>query len=287
MAHEHSARTTLLLDDSPLKAVRQPWNHLCICEYTAAMRSRDLLALQAESARREAEQEGDDNEGKEVVDDDQRSACSRSSESTKRKRERKKARHRTRAPAPNADEAQAGEVAEGPGTYDETLLAIVGVLDAVKRQANVAAWVRAGGLWKSGAGLSTAGNVGEGEDAGRTETEMEMEMETEQTEGKQTQAQAQKEGEVGGKKARKKPRWRKTIKAVQLDGSSPASASAGELAGNDAVTSVAPSSSGVSNLPSASTALWFEDEASLGYWIGQGRAALDELGILAEHGMTR
>lgn len=33
------------------------------------------------------------------------------------------------------------------GTYDETLLAVIGVLDNVRGQSNVAGWVRAGGLW--------------------------------------------------------------------------------------------------------------------------------------------
>lgn len=32
-------------------------------------------------------------------------------------------------------------------SYDETLLAVIGVLDEVKLQRNVAAWVRAGGMW--------------------------------------------------------------------------------------------------------------------------------------------
>ena len=41
----HSAHTTLLLDDSLLKAHLQPWNHLCIREYDAGRRSADL-ALQ-------------------------------------------------------------------------------------------------------------------------------------------------------------------------------------------------------------------------------------------------
>ena len=33
--------------------------------------------------------------------------------------------------------------------YDETLIAVIGVLDEVKVQTNVAAWIRAGGLWVS------------------------------------------------------------------------------------------------------------------------------------------
>jgi hypothetical protein len=31
--------------------------------------------------------------------------------------------------------------------YDETLLAVIGVLDEIRQQSNVAGWIRAGGLW--------------------------------------------------------------------------------------------------------------------------------------------
>ena len=40
--HLHSAQTTLLLDDSPLKAQLQSYNHVCIREYGAELRARDL-----------------------------------------------------------------------------------------------------------------------------------------------------------------------------------------------------------------------------------------------------
>lgn len=33
------------------------------------------------------------------------------------------------------------------GAYDETLLAIIGVLDHVQGESNVSGWIRAGGLW--------------------------------------------------------------------------------------------------------------------------------------------
>ncbi|KAL0947946.1 hypothetical protein HGRIS_010575 [Hohenbuehelia grisea] len=38
--HPHSHHSTLLLDDSPLKARLQPWNHLCVQEYAAGMHAR-------------------------------------------------------------------------------------------------------------------------------------------------------------------------------------------------------------------------------------------------------
>ncbi|KAJ7745719.1 hypothetical protein B0H16DRAFT_1692912 [Mycena metata] len=40
-SHPHGPETTLLVDDSPLKARLQPWNHLCVGEYDAPTRARD------------------------------------------------------------------------------------------------------------------------------------------------------------------------------------------------------------------------------------------------------
>ncbi|KAJ6532069.1 hypothetical protein B0H19DRAFT_1081967 [Mycena capillaripes] len=39
--YPHGPHSTLLVDDSPLKARLQPWNHLCVGEYDAATRARD------------------------------------------------------------------------------------------------------------------------------------------------------------------------------------------------------------------------------------------------------
>ena len=39
---QYSALTTVLMDDSPLKAVLQPWNHLCISEYELERRTLDV-----------------------------------------------------------------------------------------------------------------------------------------------------------------------------------------------------------------------------------------------------
>src|ERR1700722_6766174 len=44
----HSARTTLLLDDSPHKAPLQPHNHVCVSEYDAFLRSADLRVWEAQ-----------------------------------------------------------------------------------------------------------------------------------------------------------------------------------------------------------------------------------------------
>ena len=47
----HTAMSTLLMDDSPHKAELQPYNHLCVKEYSNVIRNRDLVSLQEEKAR--------------------------------------------------------------------------------------------------------------------------------------------------------------------------------------------------------------------------------------------
>ena len=53
---KHSALTTILVDDSPLKAKLQPYNHLCVREYAADMRGADVAVRDAEVLAARAEQ---------------------------------------------------------------------------------------------------------------------------------------------------------------------------------------------------------------------------------------
>ncbi|TFK95811.1 hypothetical protein BDV98DRAFT_492039, partial [Pterulicium gracile] len=87
--YHHSPLTTLLLDDSPAKARLQPWDQLCINEFTGAMRVKDEMLWRKRKAT---------------------------------------------ATSPPTEK------------FDETLLAVIGVLAHIRTQENVAAWVRAGGL---------------------------------------------------------------------------------------------------------------------------------------------
>ncbi|KAG2088564.1 uncharacterized protein F5147DRAFT_549704, partial [Suillus discolor] len=48
----HSALTTLLLDDSPHKARLQPYNHVCMPEYTSSFRAKDLQCREVPPAER-------------------------------------------------------------------------------------------------------------------------------------------------------------------------------------------------------------------------------------------
>ncbi|KDQ22981.1 hypothetical protein PLEOSDRAFT_172212 [Pleurotus ostreatus PC15] len=87
---QHSASSTLLLNDSPLKARMQPWNHLCVKEYTSEMRLVDLHVV-------------------------------------------------TEEPTPSYD-------IDDYNKHDLTLLAVIGALDAIKWESNIAGWIRNGGL---------------------------------------------------------------------------------------------------------------------------------------------
>ena len=105
-----SARDTILLDDSALKAHMQPYNHLIVPEYDAKMRRADLSAI--DRARKHASSGVE-----ELVQ-----------------------------AGPSVDQG-----AHEP-CVDQTLLAVVGILDELAMQDNVCSWVRAGGI---SAGSST------------------------------------------------------------------------------------------------------------------------------------
>lgn len=49
--------------------------------------------------------------------------------------------------APETSVTVPSEAPEESEKYDETLLAVIGILDEIKNQSNVAGWIRAGGLW--------------------------------------------------------------------------------------------------------------------------------------------
>ncbi|KAF5372299.1 hypothetical protein D9615_009238 [Tricholomella constricta] len=93
----HSLYTTLLLDDSPAKAILQPYNHLIVEEY-----NEDLHAHNASL--------------------------------------------RSENPYPDNTATSGKDTSHSPAKYDDTLLAVVGILDAMKDKPNVARWIRRGGL---------------------------------------------------------------------------------------------------------------------------------------------
>ncbi len=87
---DFNGKNTILLDDSPSKARLQPYNHICVEEYTRSARG--------------AADKGDD-----LV-------------------------------------AKMGSLSLGVDDDDETLLAVIGILDSIKSEDDVAKWVKGGGL---------------------------------------------------------------------------------------------------------------------------------------------
>ncbi|KAH8832925.1 hypothetical protein DL96DRAFT_1583908 [Flagelloscypha sp. PMI_526] len=191
----HSALTTFLLDDSPLKAQLQPWNHLCIHEYTGAMRQADLDTLRKPAlppsnvplrpltkaerkaakaqknadkknkrkARRAAEKLAEngavepdatldkkDKEEEAVHDDiEEERGVKRKIDDEAPASPSKKLKISTESLPP--------EPAAPLPPFDNTLLAVIGVLDTVKLQSNVSNWAREGGLFGLGGALAEDG----------------------------------------------------------------------------------------------------------------------------------
>jgi len=139
------------LDDSSLKAHLQPYNHVCIREYVASLRGKDLEVF---AGRKAMSNEGGKKRKRETKK-------AKKAKSKKKRDEIIDAGSVTRAYSESGSsvssdartviqEHEAVEIGDEPvagGGYDETLLAIIGVLDEVKEQSNVAGWIRAGGLW--------------------------------------------------------------------------------------------------------------------------------------------
>ena len=130
----HSAFTTLLLDDSPHKAALQPYNHVCIPEYDSTRRQQDLRTFQATKELAEG----------------------KADKKAKQKNQVETSAHSTDPMVPELSPTDAlSELAEKE-PYDSVLLAVIGILETVKLQSNVAGWVRKGRL------LATQERLGEG-----------------------------------------------------------------------------------------------------------------------------
>ncbi|KAK2467554.1 hypothetical protein APHAL10511_000409 [Amanita phalloides] len=276
----HSAYTTILLDDSPLKAQLQPWNHVCIKEYVAEMHAADIRAAQflklpqlqiteetenlidvtfaGETKRTSTDKDNESdveaeaivNEGSEGTEQGQ--AMEHIPRKRKRPHRKKLARQLQKQVTLSMamDKRQEGWVGEDAPAYhwwkkfDCTLLAVVGVLDAVKRESNVAAWVKRGGLWRS----ENAEELGMPRSAGI------LKRVSEDSASAQCLGPAELESGIAGVNAsdQKRPKW--------------------ELAGNS--SDKVKAEDGL-----VRKGLWFDDELTMDYWVARGVKALRELQI--------
>ncbi|KAK7696412.1 hypothetical protein QCA50_001069 [Cerrena zonata] len=283
----HSALTTLLLDDSPRKAERQPYNHVCLPEYDGSRRAKDLELLELERARQSVAEEEkettehteadtslepvesatEDHDLPESTEDNEGEAVS-----TKRKRKSKKNKRRE---ALLADRRDPYSLEDG---YDPMLLAVVGALDEIKRQANVAAWIHSGGLWgppelklrehtsepslgetqgTENNAVSSATVAAEVSDGDGSDLSVDMDG------GQKEKSRKQR---VGQDKVGQKP-------DTELSGY------VGE--GTGANQELTDETASVTPIPPT---MWFEHASTFLYWAKRGRGVLEQMGIPIEHG---
>jgi hypothetical protein len=153
------------LDDLPLKAVLQPWNYLCVSEYESERRNLDVKIAERE---RERTWLAEQDRVKEIAEEEEMArdgtatdadmAAVKSSENpttevenneAERERKRKEKKLFKKEKLLLAKEQQLevqGNGVEEEESYDELLLAVIGILDALKHEGNVAGWMRGGGL---------------------------------------------------------------------------------------------------------------------------------------------
>ncbi|TCD71081.1 hypothetical protein EIP91_000173 [Steccherinum ochraceum] len=272
----HSALTTLLLDDSPRKAELQPYNHVCIPEYDGARRGKDLeilqnekLVLQSIADRAASDSAGVAQNTEEIPDTEDAVAetleddPSPDEQGKKRKRKDKKAKKAAAMVATLAESS-----ARGDDPYDQTLLAVVGILDEVKVQGNVAAWIRTGGLW------------GHPQEAVLTnqDTPASQEVSNTNTSGTEDSERDTK---------RTKGADESLSLRAEPTGNDAISTTAGLPASSDPAATVDGEATSHSVDAPASTPMWFEDPATVRYWVSRGRKVLEEMGIPILHGIER
>lgn len=141
----HSALTTLLLDDSPAKVKLQPYNHVCVKEYNQQLRLKDLRTKVIKSSAASSPSSPEDvidrtGANQSTIDTEEADGVAEHGSAQQARRKEKKMRKKASKLTALLDNVAAAK-------YDETLLAVIGILDVVRVQSNVAAWVRKGGLW--------------------------------------------------------------------------------------------------------------------------------------------
>ncbi|KAH9931743.1 hypothetical protein B0H21DRAFT_878914 [Amylocystis lapponica] len=246
----------------------QPYNHVCIGEYSAERRAKDLESLALGSDWQPATKTAD------VVPEENRA---------------------DELPPRGSSEPDRDDAAQDDttGPHDETLLAVVGVLDAIKHESNVAAWIRGGGLWgPAGApvergrihadGPSAAQSRGP-EEAQRTQ----MSDPNDDDDASTGHARSSADARMPAGKKRKHREVRAAAEADDKAGNDMAVAAdtAPQSPARD-VADLSVDAAEVIETPSV-PAMWFEDPSTLAFWAGRGREALQQLGIPVEHGIER
>lgn len=240
----HSALTTLLLDDTPLKVFLQPYNHVCIKEYDTVLRERDI---RVQEEREWIEEE-------ELKEKNRRSlyeADVKEASNNKRKRGKK-------IIPPHLSPLR--NLLDPHKQFDPTLLAVIGILDTIKLQSNVAGWIRDGGLWGPGGAPSSRSTPPVDEDdSGRKDQPKRRKLEdTVADEDVRADAPVEPEATVNTGNDQGAPA---SPVAEPLSSSSPKSENVVEK-------SISPEPAPAPN------PMWFENEATMAYWVEQGEKAV-------------
>ncbi|KAF9466649.1 hypothetical protein BDZ94DRAFT_1186690 [Collybia nuda] len=274
----YSARTTILLDDSPLKAHLQPYNHLCIREYVAELRNADLAFRSSEEALLRRNAEGLEEQEFALTGSEVQSSASESpvterfnqndadktserhqgfdrgklgSEdvNTGKRKRRRRPKHKKHAVGQRGtatDDQMTSPISyASASTYDQTLLAVIGILHNIKRESNIAGWMRSGGPLNC------------------------------QTQGKR---EADHEGEGSLHIFQGEGRKIKRRRTSQELHSADVAAVATSLLNTPVIKSY-PSNADGAITTQNNTGLWYEDSLSMAYWVRRGVEALEELTI--------
>ncbi|KAF5313855.1 hypothetical protein D9619_013054 [Psilocybe cf. subviscida] len=403
-AQHHSALSTVLVDDSPLKAMLQPWNHLVIHEYLQQTRNLDLKVLEWEEAKERMKKTQQDIEAlesatgeaapggetaaqvEEVIPDvdagtslnenvqaDPSSDAPEATESEvpsgqaaeglevpiaedtfipnakrrkkklakqeKLRQERQEKQRQAFAALRDQQQAALAErlaLAQANGQvpanvklpkhdvgkptdvkvevelkYDETLLAVVGVLDHLKHETSVSGWMRSGGLINT----ALAGSQPSSSDnAVADPSSSPLQPSTKHDAPSRGSSPSEYASPSKKRRIESSPALDTDIDTASAENPSPIAAEPPLSQISTTVQSSPPPSDeqadtgvplsapvptvsaktekggplgGKHTVPSTAGAagLWYEDKAVLNYWAGQGRKALAELGIEADSGM--
>ena len=182
------------------------------------------------------------------------------STSTSKKRKRKAKREAEHKPS------GAGPILEIE--YDETLLAVVGILDEVRHQSNVASWVKANGLW----GPYPPQNSDNPNTGSLTRDHSRN--------GHEDVAALSDSGSLDSGRRGERKKQRRTAVTAFFEASVVDRPKDG---GSDSTTT----NEKQNQKNTSETPLWFENPPTMRHWIDRGRNALRALGITIEHGLKQ
>ncbi|KAJ4485817.1 hypothetical protein J3R30DRAFT_1411594 [Lentinula aciculospora] len=203
----HSALSTLLLDDSPLKARMQPYNHICVPEYEGKFYARDVRIAEADKRLDAISNNHDFPISKGVA-----AEASPSRDASLGKRKRSRSASPQASPRFRKKHKRFITKPDTKSHHDHILLAVIGLLDALKHESNVAAWIQSEQLFAANCTEDIDLNV-LGDEAKRVVEGTDVELDdlylNSVPEGV--------EGVAGSTKKIKKERWRNRLRRFGRD----------------------------------------------------------------------